>query len=138
MMRKGVITETDSKNKKRGRPDVFTRDYGDNALKERAFYENLFPGCGRSLSNMHYVIAGMGIAKDTYGEEKTKSMFTFPSGNFKGACILEQIGRMRLQDGYSDDDCASILQVAMILREDGMTAKTVAQWIRNGRMTGEW
>lgn len=99
----------------------------------------MFPGCHRSQTNMHYVIEGLRIAHDVYGKEEAQSMFTFPSGNFKGAGILEQIGRMRLQDGYSENDCAEILKTAVTLRNEyGYTAKAAAQWIRTGRTTGEW
>lgn len=128
--------ETDSK--KRGRPDVFTRDYGENAEVQKALMNNFFEGCKRTITNTHYVVEGLRVANDVYGEDGAKEKFCYPSGKFKGACILEQIGRMRLQDGYSANDCADILKTAVLLREDGFKVKSVSQWIRNGRTTGEW
>ena len=123
---------TVSKNK-RGRPSVFERDGGEEAARF------VFEGLGkRQLVNGHYILEGMEIVEKVKGKGELERLFSTEYGKLKRVIVLEQIGRMSLQDGYSADVCGEIANAAVFLIEKGCKAKAVAQWIRTGRKTGEW
>lgn len=130
--------------KRRGRPTVYTRDLrgdqdaGDSA---KAIHDGIFSDMEpRARVNMHYVTAGMSIADKLLGKDGARREFTSPkTGKFKGQAILEQVGRMKLQNGYGDGDCMTVLETALHLRNaDGWTVREAERWIRRGRTTGEW
>lgn len=52
--------------------------------------------------------------------------------------VCEQIGRMVLQDHYSDQDVLLISKTAADLLSNGYTIKQVSEYIRCGRTHGEW
>ena len=52
--------------------------------------------------------------------------------------ILEQIGRMYMQDGFPQADCIEIARVAGNALSEGYTVKQVKAYIANGRKTGQW
>jgi len=61
----------------------------------------------------------------------------------KAACIqkceiIEQLGRMREQDGYSDKDVLTIASIAAEAYHDGATVKQIKQYILLGRKSGVW
>ena len=130
--------------KRRGRPTVYTRDLcgdqnaGDSA---KAAHDSIFYDMeARARVNMHYVIAGLEIADALLGKDGARREFTAPTtGRLKGQAILEQVGRMKLQDGYSDGDCRAVLGTALHLRNsEGWTVRDIERWIRHNRTTGEW
>lgn len=129
--------EAVSKNK-RGRPSVYARydpEHGGIVLKARA--ESAVPELSqRSKRNYVYIGCGMTIMDENEFEHKellqAKSKQTFK------ATILEQIGRMNYQDGYSENDCVYILQVAANALYNGCTVKQIVKYIRHGRKTNEW
>ena len=126
--------EADSKIK-RGRPNVYARTFGKDGESMKEFNKNLFPSDGeRSIANMVYVIDGQGIS-DTVCN--ARSTFYTPHGRSKGQAILEQIGRMHLQDGYSEEACKEALKVALNLWKQGFKVKDIERYIRNVRKTGE-
>ena len=52
--------------------------------------------------------------------------------------ILNQLGRMKRIEGYSDEAVISIAKEAIQGKKDGRKVKEIEQYIRHGRMTGEW
>lgn len=130
----GVITE--AATKKRGRPTIHS-----DSLKEGMSL--MFPGLSeRSLVNLYFAAGGYDVAEQLLGKDKASRSFLHspdePCGSklYRGQGILEQVGRMKLQDGYSDNDCKTIMGIALRLRDNGWTVRDVERWIRNGRTTG--
>lgn len=124
--------------KKRGRPAILT------AEQSLAYNQFLF-GSQRSVTNMHYVSAGSVVATEAIGADGLLRSFNIgPVGYFgnvrgpiKGKAILEQVGRMKLQDNYDDNLCKQVLVTALRLRDhDGWTVKDIERWIRGSRATG--
>lgn len=113
----------DTKNK-RGRPAIFGP----------ALYAIWFDKEKRTAQNLYYV----GQAVAILGEDKPGSFFVTDKGNFRRQGIAEQIGRMYSQDGYTEEECKRIAEVAITLIEEGYKAKDVERWIRTGRKTGNW
>ncbi len=52
--------------------------------------------------------------------------------------ILNQLGRMLRIDGYSKGDVIKIAEEAIKSKKNGFSVKEIEQYIRRGRMTGEW
>lgn len=52
--------------------------------------------------------------------------------------IIEQLGRMREQDGYSDSDILKIARIAAKAYHEGCTAKEIKAYILRGRTRGIW
>ncbi len=70
-------------------------------------------------------------------------IFCIYTENGRGACkqkieIIEQLGRMREQDGYSDADVLKIARIAAKAYHDGYTVKHIKAYILRGRTKGEW
>lgn len=130
----------DATKKRRGRPTVLSRQFDKQGEAEmQTCYKDLFSyDSKRSYTNLHYHIEGDSIAKEFLGEEETRTTFYTKTGNFKGAAILEQIGRMSIQDGYSRESCKEILQTAIKAMKDGYSIKFIEKWIRHGRTTGRF
>lgn len=55
-----------------------------------------------------------------------------------GLSVLEQLGRMIEQDGYSEQDVLLISDLASRMLDRGFTVKEVERYIRLGRKTGKW
>ena len=117
---------------KRGRPKIFP----DGIYATMFDYEN------RTAQNKIYAMEGykiihpdlsIGADPDTYDP-----FWLTKKGNFKKQGILEQIGRMYSQDGYTEDECKDIFQKVTVLIENGYSVKDVEKMIRHGRITGEW
>lgn len=52
--------------------------------------------------------------------------------------IIEQLGRMIEQDGYSEADVLKVARIAAKAYHDGYTVKQIKAYILNGRKTGKW
>ena len=131
--------ETVSKNK-RGRPSVYYKQYGDDPTL-RGMIDGMMTDLEseRSKTNLIYYLEGMGILRRHLGDEGFEQHFFTPKGNkVKGKCIVEQIGRMRLQNNYSEESCRQIADVAIKLLQDGFTVRAVEKWIRQGRNSNTW
>lgn len=125
--------EADSKNK-RGRPSVFVRD-GFEELESDL--KKWFPELEskRAITNQHYRTEGWGISQKAFGEEGHRERFSTQKGNLKGQAILEQIGRMRIQNGFSEEECIEALTYAVdtLWKQEGFSVKETAQVIRDFR-----
>ena len=51
--------------------------------------------------------------------------------------ILEQLGRMRVQDHYKAEDCVYIANLAIAALKNGKTSREIEKAIRNVRMTNK-
>ena len=108
--------EAASKNK-RGRPSVFARPGGrEEEQVYKSIFEPLHTGSARKLANSLYVTDGFNVAAECVNARET---FYTKDGTARGKAILEQIGRMHLQDGYSEEDCKIVLDVSIKLWQAG-------------------
>ena len=128
--------------KRRGRPSVYTREmFGDQECgdKLKSVQDNLFSDLSdRARVNTHYYIQCQKIAEREFGRKWFQGIFVTSHGRFKNFGIAEQIGRMSLQNGYSDSDCITVLKMALEYLNEGYKVKEIERWIRHGRNTGEW
>lgn len=123
--------------KKRGRPSVFARE-GTQSFEAtlKALYPDDMP---RTTVNRYYSTDGMNVFNNTTIDHGELLYSKAPNGRF--ICkygIFEQVGRMRIQDGYSVEDCVYILQLSANALHDGATVKQIISYIRHGRKTGDW
>lgn len=114
--------------KKRGRPQIISD-----------FHKNLFNDFqGRALTNLYYVITAQGIICNSWAKDKFNRHFVKSTGQYKRQAILEQIGRMYLQNNYCENDCMMITEKAIEMLESKWTVKQVESWIRYGRNYNKW
>ena len=126
--------ETDSKKKKRGRPSVFMRTLGDESLAE-VIRQSYDLESERSITNELYYQEGMSIARKLCD---TREIFFTPKGKSRRNCILEQIGRMSLQNNFDQESCEWALKVALRALEEGYTVREIENYLRHGRNFNEW
>ena len=129
--------ETVSKNK-RGRPTVYAREFGDDGGKQmeainKATFSDL--ESARSRTDLIYYLEAHSLLSEQ--AEYRETWYT-PAGNFKGKSVLVQIGRMRLQNNYSEESCRKVAAMAADYLKQGYTVRAVEKWIRHGRNTNEW
>lgn len=117
---------------KRGRPKIFT----DHV------YTIMFDCEKRVAQNLMYAMEGYKIIHPDHtiytDPDSYDPFWLTKKGKFKKQGILEQIGRMYSQDGYTEDECKDIFQKVIVLIENGYSVKDVEKMIRHGRTTGEW
>lgn len=118
----------ESDTKKRGRPAVAS------PIFKAVFYDMQ----GRALTNMVYVAEAQRILSESWGMDRFKETFSKSTGKFKYQSVLEQIGRMSAQNGYNDESCIEIAELALKMLDHGYKVKAVSDWIRHGRNTNEW
>ncbi len=126
--------ETDSKKRKRGRPSVFMRTFGDESFAE-VIRQSYDLESERSITNELYYHEGMSIAQKVCD---TREIFFTPKGKSRRNCILEQIGRMSLQNNYNLESCKWALKVALRALEEGFTVREIERYLRHGRNYNEW
>ena len=126
--------ETDSKKKKRGRPKVFTRTLGDDDFADVIRAQGDVDS-ERSITNRLYYHEGLSIAQKVCN---TREIFYTPKGNCRRNCILEQIGRMSLQNNYDQESCEWALKVALRALKEGFTVREIESYLRHGRNFNEW
>ena len=123
-----------TENKKRGRPDVFSSYYGESANTYRGIVRqclDIGTDTPRAMANRQYVLSGLELAEQAGMEHFCTRKEFRPQ-------VLEQIGRMYLQNGYSREACYKVLKICGDAYATGTTVKAIVKYIRNGRMTGEW
>lgn len=130
--------ETVSK-KKRGRPSIFVKEYGDDPTMRAAIDSMNDAESDRSKTNAIYYLEGMTLLQKHLGEQGFADTFFTPvKRKAKWNCIVEQIGRMHKQNNYTEESCYQIADTAIKLLKDGYTVRAVERWIRQGRNTNEW
>ena len=136
------IMEADSKNK-RGRPTVAqkimfgSREDGDK-------YENSFISMygheyesKRSITNQLYYQEGFRIIESCIPDYK-KIFFTPNDKRFKAKAVVEQIGRMKIQNNYDDESCRMIAELSVDMLKQGWKVKKIESFIRKRRNSGNW
>ena len=126
--------ETVSEKKKRGRPSVFTRTLGDDEFAETV-KQGINGESARSVTNALYYQEGMLIAKELCDVHE---VFFTSNGRGRRNCILEQLGRMKLQNNFDDESCKRVCEIALQALKDGYTVREMENYIRHGRNYNEW
>ena len=128
---------------KRGRPSVYERT-GFQAF-EKAAKSVSGVKTTRGLANVLYQTDGLAIVIEAASDIRNvdllcSSIIDVEAGKpvkMKQG-ILEQIGRLHMQDGRRRIDCAYVAQLAANALADGYTAKQVEKFVRQGRLTHKW
>lgn len=119
------IVEAASENRKRGRPPI---DIG--------IVSNL-DGTRRTLVNAKYMFEAIGIISEAASEIPDRSMLWHSDDETHTASgkhgILEQIGRMRLQDHMSYDSCVLIANLSVSALKAGYKSREIEYAIRKIR-----
>ena len=126
--------EADSEKRKRGRPTVFARTFGDDDFADIIRAQRDVDS-ERSITNRLYYHEGLSIAQKVCN---THEIFYTPKGNCRRNCILEQIGRMSIQNNYDQESCEWALRVALSALEKGCTVRQIEKYLRHGRNHNEW
>lgn len=136
-----VINMNDEPRRNRGRPTVAQKYYGSKAKIMEAIWEsgNRFT-TKRSTADYIYCTAALRIIKESASEIPYIEELYKAGGQKEwfSRSILSQLGRMSIQDGYSDDDVITIMKIAAKAKHEKHTVKLIELYIKIGRKTGEW
>ena len=133
------ISETASENKKRrGRPTVYQRDHREDM---KAICESDIDRTHRTHISEYYRGAVFGLLEDNSDIPYLEKIFRID--NSRPACyqkgeIIEQLGRMLVQDGYSEDSVIEAATIAAKLYRMGYTVKEIKAYLIRVRKTGSW
>jgi hypothetical protein len=134
-------TTKELKMKKRGRPDVFQREYGESGSSFRTMFapDSNEYDTKRTAANRLYITQACAIITEAASEINYHELL-FNAQSEKMHCygVLEQLGRMYRQDVYSKEDVVEITKIAAELRFSGCKSRDIENYIRNGRKTNEW
>ncbi len=130
----------EEQKRSRGRPTVATEYFGNAA---QAFGMIMSAGkkvTKRSIADYVYCDAALRIIKEAASEIPFVEEIFSVDREKEQYCrsILSQLGRMSIQDSYTDVDVIAIARIAAEARHDKCTVKQIEKYIRRGRMTGEW
>lgn len=122
--------------RKRGRPTV-------SAAHGMADFEYLPDATKRTQASHFYCAAVFGILEAASDIPHLDGIFAITKSNGMPGLkqkteIIEQLGRMKEQDGYSDSDVLKIARIAAKAYNDGCTVKEIKAYILRGRTKGEW
>ena len=123
---------------KRGRKDLFTKN---GCLQIKALYmdEEI---TSRTMQARYYQSSAQYLISEAASEypilEKLFRLDKEKQRSVQKPEILEQLGRMLEQDGYSRQDVITIARVSAQMLADGWTVKAIKSYITEGRKTGEW
>ena len=121
----------------RGRPSVTEKIAGSNASQ----YETVITGgkrfrTRRSVTDTAYMFTAATVLSEAASDIDGLEVICGP--DYMCRSILNQLGRMLRIDGYSKGDMIKIAQEAIKSKKSGFSVKEIEQYIRHGRMTGEW
>ena len=124
--------------RRRGRPSITEKIAGSLADKyEEAITQGKKYRSRRSISDIAYVFtAGQILLSEA--ASKIEDMDLICCDEYQCRSILNQLGRMYRQDGYSEHDVLEIAKEAIQGKKDGRSVKEIEQYIKHGRKTGEW
>ena len=128
-----------SKSKKKGRPDIYTKYYGDiaNVVKvsrKNAYSDNI--ESRRGENDAFYQLEATFLLME-HDKESFKRDYVTPKGNFRYSSVLIQIGRMYMQDKFPAEECIALSERAIKLIHEGHKVHQVAQMIRNHRLVNK-
>ena len=124
--------------KRRGRPSITEKIAGSNVSDfEQVITNGKKYRSRRSIVDAAYAITAAGILLSESASE-IDDMELICCDEYQCRSILNQLGRMHRQDGYSENDVIEIAKEAIKGKRDGRSVKEIEQYIRHGRLTGEW
>ncbi|MBO7519272.1 MAG: hypothetical protein J6T73_00695 [Clostridia bacterium] len=132
-----MFSETVSENKRRrGRPTVFQRDHMEGM--ERLCAANKYRTRRNHVAE-YYRSSVFCILEDHNDIPYLEEIFRI-DGN---ACIqkgeiIEQLGRMHVQDGYGEDTIIDAATLAARFYHNGNTVKEIAAYLRRVREAKSW
>ncbi len=132
-----LISESASENKRRrGRPTVFQRDRMECMESLCAANDYM---THRTHVAEYYRASVFGILEDHNDIPYLEEIFRI-DGN---ACIqkgeiIEQLGRMHVQDGYDEDTIIYAATLAARFYHNGNTVKEIAAYLRRVRKAKSW
>lgn len=123
---------------KRGRKDVYTAS-GCEAMRIAYIGEEISARTRQARFYQYTAKALLAEAASDFPEIKAVYHHdTVHRQEHEKPEILEQIGRMYMQDGFPQEDCIEIARVAGNALSEGYTVKQMKAYIANGRKTGQW
>ena len=124
--------------RRRGRPSITEKIAGSNASKfEQIITSGKEYRSRRSIADAAYVITAAGILLSEAASE-IDDLELICCEEYQCRSILNQLGRMHRQDGYSETDVIEIAKEAIKGKKDGRSVKEIEQYIRHGWLTDEW
>lgn len=132
--------EAASESKKRGRPNVYAQagmdDIRDQIIKDKG---------SRAAQNEFYIMDAI-TAIERLSPKGRERIYFVPDGLLamttqeakragykRDSTILEQLGRVLIQDKLSDADFVLLAEKAAVFKEQGYASKEIAKWIRSVR-----
>ena len=137
LMDKGFSEAASENKRRRGRPTVFERDHMEDLDRYIAgMYERK---TRRTHVAEYYRSSVFGILERHNDIPYLEEIFLI-DGN---ACIqkgeiIEQLGRMYAQDGYSEDTIIDAATLAARFYHNGNTVKEIAAYLRRVRKAKSW
>ena len=121
----------------RGRPSVTELIVGSNAtLYEKIIMDGKTYRSKRSIADTAYVYEAAKVLSEAASEIEDLELIW--GDEYYCRSIMNQLGRMYRKDGYNANDVIAIAKEAIKGKKDGRSVKEIEQYIRHGRMTGEW
>ncbi len=119
------ISEAATEKRKRGRPAI---DVG------AAMY---LDGTRRTQINAKYMFEAINLISEAASEIPDRELLWYSDDSTQRASgkhgILEQIGRMWLQDNYSEQNCITVANLAIAALKNGCTSRQIENAIRKIR-----
>jgi cysteine sulfinate desulfinase/cysteine desulfurase-like protein len=127
------------KKKGRGRPRVTEKIAGEHSVS----YEKVITGgkqyrSRRSISDTAYGIIAAGILLEAASDIEDLEFLINDQSQYICRSILNQLGRMHRTEGYSKENIIRVAKATIQDKKNGYSVKEIEQYIRNGRVTGEW
>lgn len=124
--------------KKRGRPTVTAQHKGEELSR---FIADLYPGrTSRTLAAIYYrEEAACLLSEAASSIPHLDGIFRVDEvehAQYEKGEILEQLGRMLVQDGYARKDVLEVARIAAQAYHDGCTVKQIKTWILKVRKDG--
>lgn len=136
-----AISETVSENKKkRGRPTVYKRDNMEGIGKNLEVFDG---HTHRTHVNQYYRATVFGILESHSEIPYLEKIFMIGYGPSGSYClqkdeIIEQLGRMLVQDGYDEETVIEAATLAARFYHNGNTVKEIAAYLRRVRKARSW
>ena len=121
----------------RGRPSVTEKIAGSSVSHyEYVITEGKKYRSKRSVADAAYALSAAVVLTEAASEIEDLEIICGP--DYQCRSVLSQLGRMVRQDGFSKADVVNVAKAAIQGKKDGYSIKEIEQYIRHGRMTGEW
>ena len=133
---------SDNLKRRRGRPDVYSRKgyyegYDEIYCKEmRTGLSKVWPykPNSRSMTNLYYILEGVEVVKFIVGDEIYEQFFERnTTDGLRNQGLLEQFGRMVLQNGFSYKECYHFVMNALWRIDNGEKVHDVVAHLRQLR-----